>query len=85
MKHRVCAIIEIVTDDPRLDPDKIDVETPQAAKAIRAAVIASLPGSVDRVVSVLPVELMRFIMETHELASEVAGIHDSVRRPPKEH
>ena len=83
-QFRICALIEIVTEDARLDPDKINVDTPQAARAIREAVIASLPGSVDRLIAVLPVDLAQFIMETHEAACRAVGEDDAVMRPPRE-
>jgi hypothetical protein len=66
---RVCAILEIELPDAVADPPA----TVDAAIERRAAVMASLPGSVRRVVAVTNVETMRFILEAAEHAYAAIG------------
>lgn len=82
MKYRVCALIQIATNDPRLDPDAIDISSAKATARLRQAVIDNLPKRVERVISVLPVDLAQFIMETHEAACAVVGVNAADRPPP---
>lgn len=80
-KYQVCAIVQIETDDPRLDPDRLEVDTPAKAAALRQAVLKSLPHQVTRVIVVLPVDLAKLMLHAHDQAAEIAGL-TTVLRPP---
>ena len=56
-RHSMVAMLQIETDDRRLDPDGIDVSTARAASAVRGAVLQAVrAGELSRVIAVLPVE-----------------------------
>jgi hypothetical protein len=80
-KYQVCAIVQIESDDPRLDPDALEVDTPAKAAALRRAVLKSLPRKVTRVIAVLPVDFAKLMLHAHEQAAEIAGLA-TVLRPP---
>jgi hypothetical protein len=82
MTHRICVILELLTDDPRLDPERVDVSTSRAAGEARRAVVAALPGTVERVVAIMRVETAKLILATHEAACDAAGLSDVIQRPP---
>lgn len=89
MKKPIVIVVELETDNPLLDPDKIDVSTVEAAQALRQAVVDSLPG-LTRVMAVLPLGTAKLMMHAHEVASrakplvcaEEAGLAHTVQRPP---
>lgn len=72
-------MLQLDTDDPLLDPDRIDVSTVEATVALRAAVIRALPG-LTSVVAVLDLELAMLMMAAHD-ASAATGLV-KINRPP---
>jgi hypothetical protein len=80
-KFQACVIVEISTDDARLDPDNLDTSTVSAAAALRRAVLAAMPKDVTRVVMVAPVEVAKLMCLAHDAAVAETG-HGSVHRPP---
>lgn len=79
-KQSIAVMVLIETDDPRLDPSTINVNTTKATATLRQAVIDNLP-SLTRVVAVMPEENARLMMSTHDLLSEAVG--HPAHRPPR--
>jgi hypothetical protein len=84
MKHTVVAMIEIQTNDPRLDPDNITVDTVRDTAKLRVAVLANLKR-LTRVIAVLPVEHAKAMMLLHEAAGEMLLGEQFADRPPADY
>jgi hypothetical protein len=82
-REPIVALVVLNTDDPRLDPQHLDVSTKEATAALRQAVIDALP-SLSRVVQVLPESEARLMLRAHDIAlREIAG--GQVNRPPADY
>lgn len=83
--QRIAVVVEIETDDPALSYAKIDAAHDSVAntEAIRRAILHTMPGGVKRVVLVTSPELMKSLLQTHELAAEIAGMDQMFSRPPE--
>ena len=81
---RIAVILEIETDNPTLEPDTFNrlTGTVDGTAAVRAAVISTLPAGVRRVVAVTSPDLMKAMLQTHELAMEIVGMDQFFSRPP---
>ena len=84
MKHTVVVMVEIQTNDDRLDPDRINVDTAAATAALRVAVLANLKR-LTRVIAVLPVEHAKAMMSLHEAAGEMLMGQRMADRPPSDY
>jgi hypothetical protein len=84
MKHTVVVMIQIETNDPRLDPENISVDTAAATAALRVAVLANLKR-LTRVIAVLPVEHAQAMMQLHEAAGEMLLGERVAERPPSDY
>lgn len=84
MKHTIVVMLEIQTNDDRLDPDNINVDTATATAALRVAVLANLK-QVTRVIAVLPVEHAKAMMMLHEAAGEMLMGERMAERPPADY
>lgn len=80
-KHSLAVMVIIETDDPRLDPDTIDVSTVDATIALRSAVIDNL-ASLTRVVMVLHEPEAHLMVRAHAIAARSAGLDHLFERPP---
>lgn len=88
-KHRIAVILEIESSDRLFETGRFN-ETPRtvdATKALRAAVLKALgnPPAVKRVVAVTGPELMKALLQTHEMAAEISGVGNMFSRPPDEY
>jgi hypothetical protein len=81
MKHTIAVMVEIQTNDDRLDPDNIHVDTAAATAALRVAVLANLKR-ITRVIAVLPVQHAKAIMLLHEAMGERLLGEQMADRPP---
>lgn len=79
MKLAVLVIID--TDDPLLDPDRLDVSTVAKTAALRASVIRALP-KLERVIMVTPEPMARVMMAAHQHSMEAIGQGHTIRRSP---
>jgi hypothetical protein len=73
---RIVAVVEMETNDPRLSPDRIN-HAPRSAEetaTTRQAVLDNLLRT-KRVILVTGPEMMEGLLETHELAAQIAGVH----------
>lgn len=69
MSKSVAVLVILETDDPRLDPDALDVSTAKSVAEMRRAVVDNLP------------RLSRVVMVTHEdTARLMCMAHDEVAR-----
>ena len=78
-KHSIAVMVLIATDDPRLDPETIDVSTVRNAASLRQAVIDNLPH-LTRVVVVMQEADAQLMCEVHQTWTEWQ--RSQVRRPP---
>lgn len=81
-------ILEIETDDPVLSADAVNNahDSAAATEKLRRAILRTLPGGVKRVVAVTGPEMMKAMLRSHELAAEIAGVHETVfSRPPRDY
>ena len=81
-------ILEIETDDPVLSADAVNNAHDSAAATarLRRAILRNLPGGVKRVVAVTGPEMMKTMLQTHEMAAEIAGVHATIfSRPPRDY
>jgi phospholipase C len=83
-KYKVVAFVQIETDDPRLDPERIDVSTAAATATLRRAVIAALPKKVSRLIAVTAVETAELMCMAHDAGAAAAGL-GGVKRPPADY
>jgi hypothetical protein len=82
MKHTVVVMVQIETNDPRLDPDNICVGTVRDTAALRVAVLANLKR-LTRVIAVFPPEHAKALMLLHEaMGEELTGEQMADRPPP---
>ena len=81
---KLCCIVVIDSDDPALDPATINVDTVEAVKAVRAAVVRALPNLL-RVVAVVDEAEAKFMMLAHQVAMAESGMTQHFRRPPPEY
>ncbi len=81
MKRTIVAMVQIDTDDPLLDPDRIVSSSVEATIALRAAVVRALPG-LTSVVAVLPLDTAKLMMSAHDQAWVAAGLGHPKRPPP---
>lgn len=81
MSKRIAVLVELDTNDPLLCADPPDTNTIDAAKRLRAAVVAALPGLVG-VVAVMPIEMARAVMQAHDEALRDSGLAHIIRHPP---
>ena len=79
--HSICVMVELRTDNPLLDPDRIDVSSAEAMRTLRKAVVDSLPDLVG-IVMVLPTETAKLMTYAHEEAVKASGLADLPKRPP---
>ena len=84
MKHTIAVLVQIETNDPRLDPDTINVSTARATAALRAAVLANLKR-ITRVIAVMPIEQARAITLLHEGLGELLLNEMLADRPPPDY
>jgi hypothetical protein len=68
----------IETDDPRIDPGKL--QTVSGVAAMRRAIIENLP-KLTRVVAVQPEEEARLMFAAHDMACRESGLL-GITRPP---
>lgn len=69
----IAVLVLLETDDPRLDPDKLDNSTASKAAAVRRAVIENLP-KLSRVVVVMPEEAAQMMMGLYDyMVREMGG------------
>ena len=61
MKHTLVVMLQIETNDDRLSPERISVETAAETAALRVAVLANL-RRVTRVIAAMPVEHAKAMM-----------------------
>lgn len=47
--------------------------------------LRALPGGVKRVVAVTGPQLMKAMLETHEMAMEITGLGPMIARPPEDY
>lgn len=84
-KRTLAVIVEIETNDPRLDPavlDNIGIDPSLAARA-RRAVLQHLPRNVIRVVATMPVPMLKHMMMLHEVIGDrITGGETAVRPHP---
>ena len=80
MTRRIVVMLTMDTDDPLLDPAKIDVSTSGDNEALRVAVVNSMPGLVG-VNAVMHPRAARLMVTAHIVASEASGLGE-VRRAP---
>lgn len=78
----IIAMVQLDSDDPRLDPEKISVATAADAAALRAAVIQAYP-QLTRVIAVMTEAESRLMMLGHEAALRKSGIRFD--RPPPDY
>lgn len=83
-RFRVAIILEIETSNPALSADVVNRAHDSAAdtEALRKAVLKSLPQDVKRVIAITGPELMKALLQTHELAAEISGVGNIFSRPP---
>lgn len=81
MRVAILAIID--TDDPRLTPERISVETAQATAHLRQAVIDNLPR-LDRIFAVMDEEAAEDLMALDRFLSAVTG-DDGFHMPPDDY
>jgi hypothetical protein len=82
MKYTVAVMVQIETNDPRLDPANISVATARSTEIVRVAVLANLKR-VTRVIAVLPVFHAKALMALHEaMGEQLLGEKMSDRPPP---
>jgi hypothetical protein len=84
MKHTVVVMVQIETNDDRLDPERIAVDTVAGTAALRVAVLANLKR-LTRVIAVLPVEHAKALMLLHEAAGEMLIGEKMAERPPSDY
>jgi len=83
-KYQIVAMVQIETDDPLLDPDRINVATARATADLRRAVMRAMPRDTTRIIAVLPVETAMLMCAAHEAASAAAGL-PAPHRPPNDY
>lgn len=69
-RHTVCALVQIETNDPRLAPSAISVDTAAKTRRLRAAVMQHMPRDVTRLIAVMPAEHAQMLMMLHELVGD---------------
>lgn len=79
MTRSIACLVLIETDDPRLFPENIGVESAAKTAGLRKAVLDNLP-KLTRVVAVMDEETARLMALVHQLASKGAGL-DRVTPP----
>jgi uncharacterized Zn finger protein len=70
--HRFAVMLVIESNDPILSEDQIEaaLRTPAGVARMRRHVLASLPGSIQRLVAVFPEEHAKMLMLLHEAVGE---------------
>lgn len=77
---KLVVMVQIETEDPRLDPGCINVSTAESTAELRRLVVENLP-LMTRVVAVLDEETARLMVETHNRVCEKMGLPGVVRPP----
>jgi hypothetical protein len=85
--YRIAVILEIESTDPMFQEDRFNTMhvTAEGVEALRRAVLRALPGGVKRVVAVTGPQLMKAMLETHEMAMEITGLGPMIARPPEDY
>ena len=72
MVSMACLVL-IETDDPVITEYEKSIQTVEGTKALRQAVIDSLPFKVTRVIHVMPEDVARLLSMAHEHAMAALG------------
>lgn len=88
-KQIIAVLVQIETDDPRLDPSSDMVATAERTALVRQAVIDNLPN-LTRLIAVMPIEHSRLLMMLHEahvedIAKRLGTTGGAFVRPPRDY
>lgn len=80
---KICAMIEIETDDPRIVSLHMRdlTATVERATAVRAAFIEQLPDKITRLIALFPMEHARLLMQLHQAVGEDIAEATGIKAP----
>ena len=79
---RLCAIVTFESNDPALEPDRVNVSTVESTRAVRAAIVAGLPH-LTRAICLLDEDEAKFMVAAHHEAMVMAGLQADIHHPPR--
>jgi hypothetical protein len=83
--HSVVVMIQIESNDPRLDLETVPTATVEGTHRLRQAVVQHIKDRKTRVIAVMATEAAELMMKAHDYAMVASGFDGGLQRPPPDY